>query len=195
MVTSGPSLSKAMTTDDPLKSCAESSRDDRCRAPCSTETAPVYPLLWRLPKPNVRSPRAIDRFPSGDCTLASNPAESLSGAETKAKFTSVGYGDWSCRAAFTPKLPVSNWKISVSPACTTMLVSDDTSRVDAPSDGAARIARQIPHRSIIHRECRPLIPGCIGSAVLVQRGRDLRMVRYSPSMVYVCATTETDFGP
>src|ERR1017187_5569731 len=176
MVTSGPWLSKAMTTDDSLKSRAEFSRDGRCRAPCSTETAPVYPLLWRLPRPNVRSPRANDSVPSTDSTLAANPAESLSGAETKAKFTSVGYGDWFCRAAFTPKFPVSNWKISVSPACTTMLVSDDTSRVDAPIGGAARIARQIPHRSIMHRECRPLIPGCIGSAVLVQRGRHLNMV-------------------
>src|ERR1035441_10310792 len=110
-----------MTTDDALNSPSESSRDDRCKAPCSTETAPVYPLLWKLPRPNVSSPRAPDTVPSG----------------------------------------------------------------------AARIATQIPHRSIMHRECRPLISGCIGSAVQVQQVKYIKAVTYDPLVVYDCATIDT----
>src|ERR1017187_3072671 len=184
-----------MTTDDALNSPSESSRDDRCKAPCSTETAPVYPLLWKLPRPKVRSPRSTATVPSADSTLAANPAAPLSGSDTKAKFTSVGYGDRFCPAAFTPKFHVSNWKTSESPVCTTMLVSDDTSRMVPPIAGAARIATQIPHRSIIHRECRPLIPGWIGSAVLVQQVKYIRAVTNDPLVVYDCATTETYFRP
>src|ERR1035438_7902985 len=118
----------------------------------------------------------MDTCPSADSTVAANSAAPPSGADTNAKFTSVGYNGRFCRAAFTPKFHVSNWKISASPVCTTVLVSADTSTMDAPIVGAARIARQIPHRSIIHRECRALTPGCIGSAVLVQRGAYTRAV-------------------